>query len=70
MLRLRCKLEQRKTVKSFYTKMFEVEMIMDENGRYRIRYWTPMAENHSEWITDYGTASYMFDLKIAELEGH
>ena len=57
-------------VKGYFTHKFEVEMQQDENGRYRIRYFKLGEEQYSEWITDYGTASYMFDLKLQELEGN
>jgi ABC-type iron transport system FetAB ATPase subunit len=57
------------TIKSLYTRTFEVEMLQDMYGRYQIRFKKLDREKFSEWISDFSTASYMFDLKIKELEG-
>lgn len=59
-------------VKGYICDKYEVELMQDEEGRYFVRYALPaLEEEHfSEFITDYGTASYMFDLKIQELEGN
>ncbi len=56
-------------IKGFSTQKFEVELLQDIDGRYYIRYMTHNNEKFSEFITDFGTASYLFDLKIQELEG-
>lgn len=64
------KMFENKTVKSFITKKFEVSLVQDYNGRYKITYKTGKTSNESEWITDFGTASFMFDLKIKDLEGN
>lgn len=58
-----------RTIKSIIAKGYEIELFQDQDGRYRIRYQTPWITKYSEWITDFGTASYMFDLKWEELEG-
>lgn len=57
------------TVKSLLTNRFEIELIQDRNGRYCIRYTNRGEEKYSEWITDFLTASYLFDAKLQELEG-
>lgn len=58
-------------VKRIVTKTFEIEMYKDsDTNKYRISY---KASNNntdtSEWISDFGTASYLFDLKIVDLGG-
>lgn len=60
----------RMRIKGYCTKMFEVELIQDRYGRYCVRYKTPIKDEQSEWMTDYSLASYLFDLKIRDLEGH
>lgn len=55
-------------VKSLITYKFSVEMFQDGYGRYCIIYSSPFGETQSEWITDFGMASHLFDLKIAELQ--
>ena len=58
------------TVKSYLTRKFEIELLQDQHGRYCIRYTTHDGDKYSEWITDYITASMLFDHKLVELEGH
>lgn len=58
------------TVKSYLTGKFEVELLQDQYGRYRIRYQQHGEDQYSEWITDFITASMLFDIKLQELEGH
>lgn len=57
-------------IKSIITKRFEVELFQYDDGAYCIRYKISDEDKYSERITDYGTASFMFDLKVADLEGH
>jgi len=59
-----------KTVKVYATKTFEVEMFRDtDTDKYRISYKTPQNTHHySEWISDFATASFLFDLKINDLK--
>lgn len=63
-------ISHRMIVKAFHTKMFEVELVQDRYNRYCIRWKTSVKDEQSEWINDFSTASYMFDLKIRDLEGH
>lgn len=58
------------TVKSFICGRFEITLLQDRHGRYRIKYTRDDNEYASEYITDYLTASFMFDEKLKELEGH
>lgn len=58
------------TVKSILTPYFELSMVQDNNGRYCVIYTINQKSVQSEWITDYNTASYIFDIKMQELEGH
>lgn len=62
--------DRQRTIKSYMTKTYEVELFQDEYGRYCVRYEVGGHNEYSEWITDFGTASYIFDLKIQDLEGH
>ncbi len=63
-------ISHRMVIKAYHTQMFEVELLQDRYGRYCIRYKTPVKDEQSEWITDFSLASFMFDLKIKDLEGH
>ncbi len=60
-----------KSIKAFSNNRFNVELIQASDDVYTIKY-----ENfkfgepvYSENITDFNTASFLFDLKIEELEG-
>jgi len=57
-------------IKSIITTRFEVELFQHPDGAYCIRYRVRDEDSYSERITDYGMASFMFDLKVADLEGH
>lgn len=61
----------KKTVKLIATNKFEVEMLVAKDDSYYIRYHKLFLDNSefSERITDFKTASYLFDLKVQELEG-
>ncbi len=59
-----------KTIKAYYMIRFEVELFQYPDGAYCIRYKTNDEDQYSERITDFGTASYMFDLKVHDLEGN
>lgn len=63
-------MEQERLIKAVNTPQFEIEMYQDGYGRYRIRYKYLGKVSYSEYITDFGTASFMFDVKLKELEGH
>lgn len=60
-----------KTVKSIHTKRYSVELVK-VNELYYIRYEKSVihGEKLSEAIKDYSLASYLFDLKLNEFEGH
>lgn len=62
-----------KVVKRIVTKRYEIALIELPNGYYRI-VCTPdnMSEDEtvtSEALADYLTASYLFDMKLRDLEG-
>jgi len=61
-----------KTIKAIYHSRFTVEIIEESRGKYVIVYYngTTQGVNYSEAISDYRTASYLFDLKVDELSGH
>lgn len=59
-----------RTVKALYSEKFDIEMLQDDAGRYCVSYKTYQGIEHSEWITDFGIASHIFDLKLYELEGN
>lgn len=59
------------TIKLIGTKNFEVELYEMPSGLYCIRYENRRlgGSDYSENIQDFKTASYLFDVKVAELEG-
>lgn len=57
-------------IKAYISPKFEVAMLQDEDGRYLIRFKTYAGTEHSEYVTDFSSASYMFDIKLHELEGN
>lgn len=57
-------------VKAVFDPLFEISMVQDINGRYRVEFGRGEAIEFSEWIVDYKMASFMFDMKLQELEGH
>ena len=61
-----------RVVKGLTTSKFEVELLQDPDGRYYVRYrhLYDREDQFSEYVTDFSTASYMFDLKIQEMEGN
>ncbi len=58
------------TVKCIYMPHYEVELMQDPDGAYLVRYRVHDEDHYSERITDYGTASYIFDLKHQDLQGN
>jgi hypothetical protein len=60
-----------KTIKAIYMKRFSVELSETSSGKYVILYRNSFTEgvNYSEIISDYNTASYLFDLKVQDLDG-
>lgn len=59
-----------KTLKLVGTKNFTVELVELDSGMYCVRHEVDEKMHFSEKITDYNIASYMFDLKLQELEGN
>lgn len=64
--------EQKDTVlKAYTTKRYSVSLYETSSGKYLITYENTHNEpQHSEILSDYNMASYMFDLKIDKLEGN
>jgi hypothetical protein len=60
-----------KTIKAYNTKRFKVELYETTGNSYIIKYENTYSEaQYSEVLNDYNMASYLFDLKIDELEGN
>jgi hypothetical protein len=59
-------------VKSVGNRRFDIDLLQVDSGKFYIRYTNSEtgASDFSEAINDYGTATYMFDLKLMELEGN
>ncbi len=56
-------------IKSFDTPKFTVSLIKNEDEMYAIIYGIDDSLDQTEWV-DFGTACYLFDSKIEELEGN
>lgn len=58
-------------IKSINTNRYNIELFQTNNDKYIIKYENNKFHgvNYSELINDYKIASYLFDLKIEELEG-
>jgi hypothetical protein len=61
-----------KTLKTIQTNKFELGLFELPSGQYVVAYTTMLTEEpiFGEPMTDLNTASFMYDLKLAELEGH
>ena len=61
-----------KTVKMIGTRLFEVVLIQQDSGIYIIQYHrkSDSGFDYSEDIQDFKTASFLFDLKVQEMEGN
>ncbi len=59
------------TVKHIGTQRFEVAVLRDQDDMYCIAYQTAFSPHisYSEQISDYSMATFLFDLKLNELEG-
>lgn len=59
-------------IKAFNNKRFSVELLQASNNVYTIKYENKRLgePQYSENIYDFNTASFLFDLKIEELEGN
>lgn len=60
-----------KTIKLIDTFRYKVELARLQDDSYIINYRSKIVglENKSETIKDYNIASFLFDLKVEELEG-
>jgi hypothetical protein len=63
-----------KTIKQISTSKYEIAIIELPDGRYCVFYGRPEDPldkyTASEEFRDYNIASYMFDIKLQELEGN
>jgi hypothetical protein len=60
-----------KIIKAYTTKRYTVELYETTGNSYIIKYENTYSEaQYSEILNDYNMASYMFELKIDELEGN
>lgn len=57
-----------KTIKKVETKNFEIQLIETDAG-YTVLYENAVQGGESENTLDYNTASFLFDLKLQDLEG-
>jgi hypothetical protein len=58
-----------KTIKKIETNRYDLALLEADDG-YTVCYTTKVEKVKSENIIDYSTASYLFDLKLQELEGN
>lgn len=59
------------TVKMIGTRRYEIALIeIVHNGKYIVIYSKENENYCSDEILDYGIASSLFDMKLAEIEGH
>lgn len=63
---------ENQTIKQVETKKYSISLIQASNDLYYVVYkYKTTGESHaSEALRDYGIASYLFDLKISDLETH
>ncbi len=59
-----------KTIKMIGTKNFCIELVQLGDSRYVVGYEANGIAKVSEPMKDYKTASYMFDVKLQDLEGN
>jgi hypothetical protein len=59
-----------KTIKMIATDRYEVGLFQLMDDTYVVGFETPIEVNVSEQMADFKTASFMFDLKLAELQGN
>ncbi len=61
----------KKTIKEIDTFRYRVEL-NEEGNAYKIEYTNKVIDSigGSEIVTDYNIASFLFDLKVSELEGN
>jgi hypothetical protein len=58
-------------IKEVMTKKYQVLLSQSESGMYYISYHNSLEFNQiSEAIEDYGVASFLFDIKLQEMEGN
>lgn len=59
------------TVKMIGTRRYEIALIeIVESGKYMVIYSKENDNYCSDEISDYSMASSLFDIKLAEIEGH
>lgn len=61
-----------KTIKAISTKRYEVELKETAAGNYVILHYDTLTDtkHFSELVNDYKAASFLFDVKVEELEGN
>lgn len=57
-------------IKTFATRNFELALVESKSGMYYVVYEISGEVVQSEAINDYKTASFLFDSKLSELQGH
>lgn len=64
-------METDKLIKALTTSRYKVELIETDNAQYIVQYEAKRygERQYSEPVNDYNTASFLFDLKVDELEG-
>lgn len=63
-------MENAKRIKSIQGAHFELVLLELPSGQYMIGTEQHGQTHLSESISDYNTASFLFDLRLKELEGH
>ncbi len=59
-----------KLIKAILTKRFELELFRDKDDMYYVIHTGLMKSSKSQGVTDFNLASYLFDLKLAEVGGN
>ncbi len=65
-------MENDKLIKAISTSKYTVELIETPSSQYIVQFEAKRygERQYSEPVTDYKTASFLFDLKVDELEGN
>lgn len=59
-----------KVIKKISMSKFDLQIVELPSGQYQIISETQTEKQTSEKLSDYGIASFLFDMKLRELEGH
>lgn len=61
-----------KLLKAINTSKFKIELVETEDNKFIVQYESNRfgERKQSEPVNDYNTASFIFDLKVEELEGN